>query len=145
MAKISTNFYDWELVVSAEHPHLITPVEDLDFETVANAMRLVLDVMQPARDVAGRLDVLSFCRSLQLNDAVGGVADSDHLDGLACDFRPALLTAVEFFEMARDGLLECAWDKLNLYTETDTLHVSIRRLEDGPPRGRLFIDWQEVE
>jgi hypothetical protein len=104
--------------------------------------------LEPVRELAGPLDVLSFYRSLELNGATpGAVPDSDHLEGLACDFRARLIAGGQILDISRalaEGGL-AAWDKLNLYTASDTLHVANRRPELGEPRRRIFVDWQEVD
>lgn len=146
-AKISEHFRRYELVVSDEHPELAYTFLTLPRSLLVNSMRVTLLSMQPFRNVAGRIDVLSFCRGEELNAAVGGVDDSDHLEGLACDFKPREISAPKFLELARDGALERAgatWDKLNLYVGPGTFHVSQRLVEAGPPRMLIFVDWQTV-
>lgn len=148
MSLITAHFHDVELCVSRDNPTLVTPLDELEARIVANATRLIVAYLEPVRELAGILDVLSFYRSLELNGATpGAVPDSDHLEGLACDFKPREVSGATVLELSRalaDGGL-AAWDKLNLYTASDTLHVANRAPELGAPRRRIFVDWQEVE
>ncbi len=104
--------------------------------------------MQPTRDFAGRLDMTSFIRGPELNAAVGGVDDSDHLTGRACDFLPAEMNARALIEALAAGEVPAAeWDKLNLYTKgpgAGSIHVANRRLEDGPGRRLVFVNWDPL-
>lgn len=143
----SANFRPHELVRSRDYPGLELKTYRLRPAMMACAMRVVLLTMQPFRDRVGRIDVLNFCRGLALNNAVDGVPGSDHLKGLACDFKPAEISAAAFLELAKSGELEAAgatWDKLNLYSEPGTFHVGHRLVEAGPPRGLIYVDWQPV-
>lgn len=57
-----------------------------DFEEVENLLRLVTLVLQPAREELKRpILVSSGFRCPELNQAVGGVVNSQHLRGLAAD------------------------------------------------------------
>lgn len=143
----SPNFRPHELVRSRDHPDLELKAYRLRPAMMVCAMRVVLLTMQPYRDTVGRIDVLSFCRGSALNAAVGGVEDSDHLEGLACDFKLAKISAEAFIELAIDGTLErggATWDKLNLYSSPGTFHVAHRLIEAGAPRMRIYVDWQPI-
>lgn len=143
----SPNFRPHELVRSRDHPDLELKAYRLRPAMMVSAMRVVLLTMQPFRDRVGRIGVLSFCRGPALNAAVGGVDDSDHLEGLACDFKPAKISAAAFLELAKSGELEAAgatWDKLNLYSSSETWHVAHRLVEAGAPRMLVFVDWELV-
>ena len=143
----SRNFRPHELVRSRDHPDLELKAYRLRPAMMVCAMRVVLLTMQPYRDCVGRIDVLSFCRGRALNVAVGGVDDSDHLEGLACDFKPAEISAADFLELAKSRELEAdgaTWDKLNLYSSSKTFHVAHRLVEAGAPRMRIYVDWELV-
>ena len=144
-ALVAPSFDEGELVASRDHAELAYTFADIGARRSSNATRLLCGFMQPARDFAGRIDVLSFVRSPALNTAIPGAKpDSDHLDGNACDFRTAEAEPAAFLEAARrDEIPGAEWDKLNLYTESATFHVANRPLEEGPGRRRVFIDWQE--
>lgn len=143
--RISRNFSEWELRISRDHPELSTPFDELEPAVLAHAVITVHIMMQPIRDVAGWLDVLSFIRSLELNDAIPGKAGSDHLRGLCVDFRPRAVTCEELWHMALNGeLCGAQFDKLNFYPARRSFHGAIRPLEDGLQRGRLYLDWERV-
>lgn len=65
---------------------------------VANLRRLVQQILQPAWDALGPLTVTSGYRSPQLNAAVGGVPNSDHLSGHAADVVPVNVGTRRFAE-----------------------------------------------
>jgi hypothetical protein len=143
--RISRNFSEWELTISRQHPELSIPFDELEPRVLAHSIITVHTMMQPIRDVAGWLDVLSFIRSLELNDAVGGKVDSDHLRGLCVDFRPRAMSCEDLWLMAQNGELAHAdFDKLNYYPARRSFHGAIRPLEDGLPRRRLYLDWQRI-
>ncbi|MEB3230825.1 MAG: D-Ala-D-Ala carboxypeptidase family metallohydrolase [Leptolyngbyaceae bacterium] len=57
-------------------------------EEIANLRRLACKVLQPARDALGPLQITSGFRSAAVNNAVGGVPNSDHRLGYAADVVP---------------------------------------------------------
>lgn len=146
MSRPSENFVNEDFVRSRHHPELALVLEEVDRWILINAMRVLLCSLQPFRNVAGRIAVLSFIRGADLNDLLvtthGAKPDSDHLVGLAADFKPLDMGADAFFEMVRRGHAAGAtWDKLNLYTDAGTFHVSHRLVDAGPPRQRVYLDW----
>lgn len=56
---------------------------------LAHLRTLVQQILQPAQDALGQLNISSGYRSPALNQAVGGVSDSDHTTGYAVDVIPA--------------------------------------------------------
>lgn len=135
-----------DFVRSREHPELALVLEEVDRWILVNAMRVLLCSLQPFRNVAGRIAVLSFIRGEDLNDLLpGAVPDSDHLVGLAADFKTLDMGADAFFEMVRRGHAAGAtWDKLNIYTNAGTFHVSHRPVDAGAPRQRIYADWNRI-
>ncbi|MGP1387857.1 MAG: D-Ala-D-Ala carboxypeptidase family metallohydrolase [Thainema sp.] len=71
---------------------------------VANLRRLVQQILQPAWDVLGPLTITSGYRSPQLNAAVGGVPNSDHLSGYAADVVPVNGGTRRFAEWVVDNV-----------------------------------------
>ena len=56
------------------------------FEAVFNLVRLSMLVLDPARELFGQpILITSGYRSKRLNKSVGGVYNSQHIQGLACD------------------------------------------------------------
>lgn len=143
--QIAPHFVGRELVISRQHPELELVLEEVEPWILINALRVLWCSLVPFRSVAGRIAVLSFIRPEDLNAMVGGVDDSDHLVGLAADFRPLDIAPHEFFELVKRG--HCAgatFDKLNLYGDAGTFHVAHRPVDAGPPRGLIFRDWQRI-
>lgn len=63
--------------------------------------------------------VTSWIRSAPHNKAVGGVANSKHLDGLACDVTLDVATnQAPFIEACRLLKLRAFWDKDHIHVET---------------------------
>lgn len=57
-------------------------------EVIANLTTLATDLLQPLRDLYGKpMSVNSGYRSVELNNAVGGVDTSQHVKGMAADIR----------------------------------------------------------
>lgn len=146
MSRPAPNFPLHDLTRSRDFPELELELVELDPETIINAMRVLLLSLQPFRDFAGPIAALSFIRSRELSTSIPGAKiGGDHEVGLAVDFKLLDMEPDVFFEGARTGTIPGAtWDKLNLYSTSSTWHVAHRLLERGPPRGRIFIDWQRV-
>ena len=85
--KLSKNFSSEELRVSKDHPKLAGNII-LKIEKVLSAQVLAVSCLQPTRDKFGKITVLSWIRDEELNKAVGGSDDSDHLTGCAADIYP---------------------------------------------------------
>lgn len=144
--RITANFSEWELRVSRNHPELVPALDEIPGAVLAHAVIGAHIMMQPLRDVAGWIDVLSWIRLEELNAATPGAKpDSDHRRGLCVDFRPRLITPAEFWRLAVAGELgEARFDKLNFYPERRSFHGAIRPLEDGEQRMLLYLDWRRV-
>jgi hypothetical protein len=84
---LTKNFQLWEFVVS-------TTADRNGLDNTPNAQeiqhltKLCETILQPARDALGPLKISSGFRSQELNDFVGGVANSDHRLGFAADVIP---------------------------------------------------------
>lgn len=146
MSRPAPDFPLEDLTRSRDFPELELELAELDPEQIINAMRVLLLAVQPFRDFAGRVAVLSFVRSRELSGAIPGAKiGGDHEAGLAIDFRLLDLDVDLFLEAAKAGEIPGAtWDKLNLYSSSGTWHVAQRLLETGPPRGRIYVDWKLV-
>lgn len=80
---ISKNFSLEEFAVSASHPELVVPVP---VTKVGRVVKLVLTILQPARDKWGHpFRILSGYRSDALNKAAGGSPTSQHRMAEAAD------------------------------------------------------------
>lgn len=147
MIRPSNNFLPTEWVRSRDYPHLAIRLDELDSTKIINCMRLTLLFMQPTRDEVGILRALSWCRSAALNSAVGGVEGSSHLTGLGADVVPVAVPTQRLLDLALTGELASVgaeWDKLNFYSDENYYHVSLRPVEDGQSRFRIYRDWEHV-
>jgi hypothetical protein len=140
------NFVWRDFLRSREHPDLELELDDVVPAWWINAMRVMLLSLQPYRDFAGRLGVLSFIRSRTLSEAIPGAKiGGDHETGLAADFKTLDMAAADFFEAVERGdVPRATWDKLNIYTRPATFHVAHRPLELGAPRRRIYRDWERI-
>lgn len=76
-------------------------------EVIANLTTLCEKLLEPLRAKIGKpLIVLSGYRSQEVNKAVGGAKNSQHLTGNACDFYVDGHTIAELFELIRKSGLE---------------------------------------
>ena len=78
-------------------------------EVLERLKRLVLDILEPARDALGPLRVSSGYRSPAVNAAVGGSSASDHMTGDAADIIPIIVPVVS---LARWITQNRPWDQL---------------------------------
>lgn len=100
-----------------------------DAEAAENLKALVMNVLDPARERIGMpIRVNSGYRSQQLNKAVGGVSDSQHLLGEAADVR---VGSPEMNKRLYEVLLELPFDQLIWEQGSDVgpawIHVSYKR------------------
>lgn len=85
--RLSKNFRLHEFVVSNDHPGLARLLEPSGYERLCLEL-LCRSLLQPIRDRWGRYSITSGLRSDELNDAVDGYENSDHLYGIAGDGYP---------------------------------------------------------
>lgn len=76
--RISKNFTIDEFRVSESYPELAAEIE-FSFEDLVKVRMLTTLFLQPVRDEFGRVVITSGKRSPELNQAIGGSANSDHL------------------------------------------------------------------
>lgn len=120
--KISNNFTLAELCNSnvAKNKGLDNCPNDIQ---INNLRVLVLSLLQPLRDVWGKtMHVNSGFRSVEVNKVVGGVSNSQHLEGKAADIR--VDNARELLQTLIHSALE--WDQAILYDDGKShfLHLS---------------------
>lgn len=85
--RLSKNFTLLEFAKSkTASENYISEQFELDFNIVQNIRDLTTHVLQPLRDVAGIMHITSGYRCEELNNLVGGVQSSQHLQGRAVDF-----------------------------------------------------------
>jgi hypothetical protein len=101
---------------------------DAPLAVAGNLMRLCQDVLEPARDLVGPLDIDSGYRSPEVNKAVGGASASAHLDGRAADVVPTKVSVLVLFDMVRHS--ETQFDQCIL--EFGWVHLSVARMGERP-------------
>lgn len=84
--QLSKHFRIGEFKVSKSYPEMAEVIE-LDYVDVLTLKILAMEIIQPIRDKFGPIEILSGKRSPELNKAVGGSKNSDHLTGNAADLR----------------------------------------------------------
>ncbi|MCX6170017.1 MAG: D-Ala-D-Ala carboxypeptidase family metallohydrolase [Ignavibacteriales bacterium] len=118
--KLTNNFYLKEFVISQEaerHGYKNEPNE----KQIENLRLLCVNVLQPLREI---IDVPIFInsgfRSFDVNTAVGGKFNSQHLEGKAADFIIPSLKLVDVFNIV---LQKLSFDQL-IYEFGKWIHVS---------------------
>ncbi len=109
--KISKNFFWYEMYVTD------TGLDNNPIPSKSNHIRKKLqqladNVLQPARDLVGRIKTTSVFRSFRVNKAVGGVPTSQHAKGEAADIIPLDMDINEAFDLIR--LSDIPYDQLIL-------------------------------
>lgn len=99
-------------------------------EQIKNLKLLCDNVLEPLREQFGPIIIGSGFRCLALNTAVGGVKNSQHKTGEACDIHlPSIEVGKKYFEFLKtlpvfDQLI---WERDNPRSNHYWIHVSIKR------------------
>ena len=105
-----------------------SPFEASYTDVVENLKALSMNVLEPLRQQVGRVIITSGYRCQELNDAVGGVANSQHLRGEAADIH---ITTREMLDKYTRILLKTDFDQLILEPINAPIkrwiHVSYKR------------------
>ena len=97
---------------------------------IENLRFLCTQVLEPLREKLGTIVISSGFRSPALNNAVGGVKNSQHMTGEACDIHlPSTAVGQQYFGFLKtlpvfDQLI---WERSNPRSSTYWIHVSVRR------------------
>lgn len=106
---------------------------------LANLRFLCREVLEPARKVIGEpIHITSGYRCLTLNRAVGGVAQSYHVRGLAADLHIESDTHASRLADALNAQPYCDLILVEHAHGASWLHVQVRRLS---PRHRVNLDF----
>ena len=120
LLKLSKNFYLKEFVISQvaeRHGYRNEPNE----KQIENLRLLCVNVLQPLREIIGvPVFINSGFRSFDVNAAVGGKFNSQHLEGKAADFVVPSMNLVDVFNIILQKLL---FDQL-IYEFGKWIHVS---------------------
>lgn len=105
-----------------------SPFEPSYDDVIENLKALAVNVLEPLRQQVGRVIITSGYRCQQLNEAVGGVANSQHLRGEAADIH---FTTPEIRDKYIRVLLKTNFDQIILEPVNQPvkrwIHVSYKR------------------
>ena len=135
---LSEHFSVSELIASATawSLHIVNLPGDIE---LANLRFLCQEVLEPARKVMGEpIHVTSGYRCLALNRAVGGVAQSYHVRGLAADLHIESAAHASRLADALNAQPYCDLILVEHAHGASWLHVQVRRLS---PRHRVNLDF----
>ena len=126
---LSKNFTLEEFIRSSTAESMGIDNVPKDEEVIENMKALCLKVLQPLRDYVGApVHINSGYRCPELNEAVGGVKNSQHCRGEACDIRIA--SPKQGREWAAWSEDNCRFDQMLLERNKNgavLLHVSCKR------------------
>lgn len=101
-----------------------------DEEQIKNLKFLCDNVLEPLREQFGPIIIGSGFRCPALNTAVGGVKDSQHKSGEACDIHlPSIEVGKKYFEFLKKLPIfdQLIWERNNPRSNHYWIHVSIKR------------------
>lgn len=133
--RLSPHFTLVELTVT-EHRDYLDEQDDPPASVRANLLRLVTDLLEPARAIVGPLRVNSGWRCPGLNRAIRGSKTSAHMTGSAADVVPLNLSVPAAFELLADSALP--YDQVILEFNR-WIHIGGPRHGVEPRRERLVI------
>ena len=101
-----------------------------DEEQIKNLKFLCDNVLEPLREQFGPIIIGSGFRCPALNTAVGGVKNSQHKTGEACDIHlPSIEVGKKYFEFLKKLPIfdQLIWERNNPRSNHYWIHVSIKR------------------
>ena len=131
--RLSNNFRLSEFTRSDTAKRLGIENECSSVEQVLNLAYLCHMVLQPLRDKFGPIRINSGYRCPELNDAVGGVKNSQHMRGEAADIHlPSVEKGLEYLSFLKTlpTVDELIWERKG---NVGWIHVSARRVKDPSP------------
>ena len=99
-------------------------------EQIKNLKFLCDNVLEPLREQFGPIIIGSGFRCLALNTAVGGVKNSQHKSGEACEIHlPSIEVGKKYFEFLKKLPIfdQLIWERNNPRSNHYWIHVSIKR------------------
>ena len=136
--RIATNYTLEEFIVSADYPELAKRIS-FNSTQIERTIQLCNYILQPMRDyISIPVHILSGKRDNQLNNAVKGHANSDHLyipgrRSIACDFTcDNLGLAWEWLVNERD-----LFKMIILYEGSNFIHIS--GIDNSPIRSKIKV------
>lgn len=101
-----------------------------DEEQIKNLKFLCDNVLEPLREQFGPIIIGSGFRCPALNTAVGGVKNSQHKSGEACDIHlPSIEVGKKYFEFLKKLPIfdQLIWERNNPRSNHYWIHVSVKR------------------
>ena len=101
-----------------------------DEEQIKNLKFLCDNVLEPLREQFGPIIIGSGFRCPALNTAVGGVKNSQHTSGEACDIHlPSIEVGKKYFEFLKKLPIfdQLIWERNNPRSNHYWIHVSVKR------------------
>ena len=133
---VSPHFSFGELTVT-EHRDVLAEQADPPAQVRANLRRLAVDLLEPVREIVGRLHVNSGYRSPALNAAIPGSSrTSRHMDGLAADVFPLDMSLHDAYQRIFQSSIP--WDQL-IWEWGRWIHVGAALHGQEPRRQALMI------
>lgn len=120
-----------------------------DATALANLTALATKVLEPIRALVGRMDITSGYRSPELNAAVDGASESQHMKGEAADFKAYYVGSPEVMQLIWDHK-EIPIDQVILYDPSRGGHVHVSYSRSRSPRRQFlfapagstgYVDW----
>lgn len=134
--KLSKNFRLREFIVSAERPDIASKIEP-PIEIIENLRALAKAVLQPIRYMLGEeVKINSGYRSPELNSAIGGSNNSEHLRGLAADITSKMIRKDMAIIARSIWVMRLPIHQLIYYPGRGFLHVSL--LTGGTSRSSML-------
>lgn len=157
MDKLYTKFWEEKMAI-VEFKGNLTKHFSLGEYTVSNAPSITLEINKKVMDFANLLEefrvwlkrpmtVTSWMRSVALNKSVGGVANSNHLYGTACDWHTNIvITEKKFIKYAKKWKRICK--KHGFVGEAGFypwgIHLGIQTDAQIKANGGKFFHWKTV-
>jgi hypothetical protein len=116
-------------------------------EQIENLKHLVVNILQPLRDLVGPIKINSGYRGSALNKFVGGSVGSQHCKGEAADIESASMSTLELARTIRHNF---TFDQLILefYNPDEGLHsgwVHVSYRKDGKNRQEVLTIYKDHE
>ena len=129
--KLSKNFTLAELTKTDTGLLNVPNIIDEDF-----LKQLCTYILQPIRDSCGRIGISSGYRSKAVNDAVGGVNNSQHKKGQAADIVPAQSDIADVYRWIIDNL---QFGSCIIYPDRGFIHISLPRNNKGNNQALICV------
>ena len=131
--KLTPSFARWEFVISETASRLAITNSPTAGQW-DNLRALSENCLEPAHVACGPIHVTSGFRSYELNKAIGGAANSQHMNGEAADIIPYHGSLVDLFRWLYSS--DAPWDQI-IWEFGSWVHIS--HVKDGAQRRQALI------